>query len=324
MRNANGTGSIVKLSGNRRRPYGIRKIIGWKSDGRPIMRYLGYYRTRREAEKALYELNNDPYKITDITLSDIWETWYALQDGKSDGTRKNYCVAYNHLEPLHDVRLWQLDRITLQKFYDDLDGTKNVAGNVKTTLQLIIDYAVKRGYMPLSALHMHDVIDLYSRPLIRTVERKVIPDEEVKKLWELRNEDAKIILVYLFTGLRFGELYKLKPEHCFDDRIEIVKAKTKAGIRTVPLCDTVKKILPIAPVPEYQTYADHFHVLLPDYNPHDTRHTFISKLTEAGVDSRIIKQLVGHSTKDITMNYTHISFDVLLKAVNQVRYIGLN
>lgn len=318
MRNANGTGSVVKLSGNRRRPYGVRKIVGWKEDGRPRMKYLGYYRTRREAERALREFNDDPYLLEDSTLADLWDIWFPLQEDKAEGTQTNYCVAYNHLKPLHDVKLYKLDRITLQRFYDDLNGTKNVAKNVKRTLQQMIDYAVKRGYMPLSALNLHQVIDIGSAPLIRSVERKVIPETEINRLWKMDNEDAKIILVYIYTGLRFSELYNLKPENCHEDYIEIVKAKTRYGIRKVPLCDKIKKVLPISPVPQYQTFADHFHLILPNYNVHDCRHTFITMLTEKGVDPRIIKTIVGHSTKDITDCYTHIGLKVMLEAVNKL------
>lgn len=320
IRRANGSGHITKLAGNRRRPYACRKIIGWTEKGTPKYKYISYHKTYREAEKALAAYNNDPYSLSSITLTDIYNQWLPMQEGKAPGTIKGYRVGWNHLEPLHDMLLKDIDRVTLQRFYDELNGTENVAKCVKKVLQPLIDYAVKRGYMPLTALNYHQVIDLSSAPLTRSVDRKTIAEEDIMRLWDISDHDdmAKIILVYLYTGLRYSELYNLKPENCHDNYIEIVRAKTKYGIRTVPICDKLLKILPIAPVPPYTTFNFHFKELLPGYHIHDTRHTFITRLTEAGVDPRIIKAIVGHSTKDITEHYTHLSLDVLLEAVNKL------
>ena len=41
-------------------------------------------------------------------------------------------------------------------------------------------------------------------------------------------------------------------------------------------------------------------------------------MTEAGVDSRIVKKIVGHKTNDITDHYTHITLDAMMDAVNQM------
>lgn len=56
-----------------------------------------------------------------------------------------------------------------------------------------------------------------------------------------------------------------------------------------------------------------------EYTPHCTRHTFISLLTEAGVDERIIQQIVGHKGKNVTQAvYTHIDMAAKLNAVNKI------
>ena len=52
---------------------------------------------------------------------------------------------------------------------------------------------------------------------------------------------------------------------------------------------------------------------------HCTRYTTISKLTEAGIDDRIIKQIVGHQGKDVTeIVYTDIDMSVKLDAINKI------
>ena len=60
MRLPNGYGSVVKMSGKRRKPYMVRKTIGWHLDeakGRQIQDFqiIGYAETRAEGLKMLAE-----------------------------------------------------------------------------------------------------------------------------------------------------------------------------------------------------------------------------------------------------------------------------
>ena len=102
-----------------------------------------------------------------------------------------------------------------------------------------------------------------------------------------------------------------------------MESKTDAGIRDVPLSDKAKSLLPLPPVPGYKTFWKRMHKLSADlgakHNAHDCRHTFISLLTEAGVDARVIKKIVGHISDDVTEDvYTHISLEAMQEAVNKI------
>ena len=56
-----------------------------------------------------------------------------------------------------------------------------------------------------------------------------------------------------------------------------------------------------------------------DHRPHDTRHTCVSLLTEAGVDERIIRKIVGHKGQGVTETvYTHFVLPVKLEAINRI------
>ena len=49
------------------------------------------------------------------------------------------------------------------------------------------------------------------------------------------------------------------------------------------------------------------------------RHTCVSLLTEAGVDERIIKKIVGHKGQGVTETvYTHIELPFKLEAINKI------
>lgn len=321
MKRANGQGTIVKLTGNRRKPYAIRKVIGWKEDGRPKLQYISYHRTKREAERALKVYNDDPYIISNKTVSELYTEWYAARESqKADSTLKGYASTYAHLEPIYDLRVRDLNRNVIQRFYDDLDVNKYAFGLVVSLIGMLIDYAVKRELLPISALNINKSIMLPDKPTNKQKPRAVIDKADINRLWELKdeNEYARVILVYIYTGLRFSELKNLHPEDCHDNYIEIKQAKTRAGVRNVPLSDKVLSLLPIISVPARSTFTPYFKELLPDHVIHDTRHTFISLMAEAGVDDRIIKAIVGHKPKSVTDIYTHISVDIMLKAVNLI------
>ena len=70
MKNPNGYGTVVRLSGNRRRPFAVRKTKGWNDKGHPIYLTIGYYATRTEGMIALAEYNKSPYdvEVKNITL----------------------------------------------------------------------------------------------------------------------------------------------------------------------------------------------------------------------------------------------------------------
>ena len=317
MRRPNGHGTIAKLAGNRRRPYAVKRITGWKENGVPTYTYLSYHKTYREAERALNKYNEDPYILSSRTLAQVYEEWIHLQDEKAEGTLKAYRSAFRYLEPLHNMKMSEIDRITLQAFYDRLGGTKSRADKVHKLLNNLIKYSVRKGAMPMSALNVHKAIDMSDIPEGYKTERKIIPREIIDKLW-MRTDDetVKQILLYIYTGCRWAELHDLQPENCYPDHVEIISSKTEAGIRDVPLCDKIKALLPVAPIPSYDVFNKRFKEILPGHHIHDTRHTFITMLTEAGADIRIIKSIVGHKGSDITEHYTHITLEAKLEAVN--------
>lgn len=319
MRRKNGDGTVVKMTGNRRKPYACRKIVGWTEEGRPKIKYISYHRTRREAEKALAEYNDDPYRLGDFTLGDIYEDWIRHQDDKSENTRQSYKSTWKKLEPLSGIKIQNIDRFELQIFFDKANFTKNTLKQARTMIKMLFEYAVKRGILPISALQLHKAVEYQVKLETRYNPHVVISEQEIERLWKhTDNDTVKIILVYIYTGLRYVELHNLSPEDAHDDYIEIRQSKTEAGKRIVPLSDKVKSLLPIDSVPAYSSFRDAFIKALPDHTPHDTRHTFISMMVKAGVDDRTIKAIVGHKSKDITDHYTHIPFETLLEAVNRI------
>ena len=122
---------------------------------------------------------------------------------------------------------------------------------------------------------------------------------------------------------------------------DVIKSKTKNGLRKVPIAD---KVLPFYRAwydqcPEsqyllhtsdgkhfqYRNYYDSYFTPLMeqlgiDRTPHCCRHTCISMLAEAGVDATTIKKIVGHSgAMTVTERvYTHLDIQVLVDAINKI------
>lgn len=319
MRRPNGSGHITKLSGNRRKPYAVRRIIGWTDRGTPQYKYISYHKTVREAEKALKEYIEDPYTLSKYTLMDVYKEWYDTKSGNAENTLRNYRASWAHLKPLYDVKIQNIDRFVLQNYLNSVELTQNALDRIKILLKHLFTYGVKRGILPISALNLYKAVDYRPKKETRQNPHTALTRDEINYLWDHKdNEVVKIILVYVYTGLRFSELRKLIPKNIHEDYVEIKQAKTEAGNRIVPLSDKVKSLLPIAEVPPRTTFVNYFQKVLPGHTPHDTRHTFISLMTEAGIDERIIQAVVGHKPVTVTEQYTHISLETMLEAVNKI------
>lgn len=166
--------------------------------------------------------------------------------------------------------------------------------------------------------------------------------KEIKTLWDAQksNQYLSVVLMLIYTGVRIGELLNLeKKDIHLDERWFYVKeSKTDAGIREVPIAE---KIVPFfeywmqkegdqlicTPDEEpflYRNYYDSYWTPLMQqmnmkHRPHDTRHTCVSLLTEANVDERIIKKIVGHKGQGVTqIVYTHVDLPAKLEAINLI------
>lgn len=110
LKNPNGYGSVVKLSGKRRRPFEVR--VNTRMDERyyPVYDVLGRFSTREEALISLAEYNKNPYSISDraITFSQLYEKFYKNKyelGGKEYSKSSMACTksAYGCCGALYDI-----------------------------------------------------------------------------------------------------------------------------------------------------------------------------------------------------------------------------
>jgi len=146
-----------------------------------------------------------------------------------------------------------------------------------------------------------------------------------------------MVLLTLNTGLRRGEVFNLKWSDIDfrQKQLTVEGATAKSGqTRHIPLNGDALKLLEdwkrqsdgsfVFPSPvtgdKFDNVKRSWEALrkragLPDFWFHDLRHTFASKLVMAGQDLYVIKELLGHSTIQMTERYAHLSPDHKVIAV---------
>ena len=322
---ANGKGSIYKLSGRRTNPWAVRKTIGKNEKGYPIYKFIGFYHTYEEANRVLHEYNKSPYSLNDETLNDMYERFIVgYEETHKPKTVEGFKAKWKHLSPLYEEPIANLTRKKLQLFFDNLDASQIVKTKVKTTLKAVLSYSVRYDVIPPERMVILDYIDLTSHVVNKGVEHKVFTKEEIKRIKKINDDISKVILFLIYTGLRAGEFCSISDNSIDEDMvIHIEDSKTEAGIRDVPLSNKAQKLSPVPQFKSYSTLYYQFHKWQKkykfDHELHDTRHTCISLLTEAKIDERIIRSIVGHKGTGVTENvYTHIGIEAKREALNKI------
>ena len=320
----NGTGSVYKLSGNRRKPWAARKTVGWNDLGHPKYKFIGFYRTRSEAMAALMAFNKTPHSLDGETLQQMYDGFIeGYSASHSEKTVYNFNSAWKHVEPLYDVPVADITRKQLQLFFDSLDVTQQVKEKIKVNIRMVFDYSIRYDVIQPERIAIFDYIDLSSHIPERKVTRKVITSEEIDRMWKMNDDVSRMILFMIYTGLRAGEYCEIAEKGIDSDIIHISHAKTEAGIRDIPLSDNAQKLTDLPYFGDYDHMKYYFTEWRKknefDHTLHDTRHTCVSLLANAGVDKRIIQAIVGHKGKDVTDGvYTHIDLEVMREALNKI------
>ncbi len=336
MRNSNGFGSVFKLSGKRRRPWAVRITTGWTDEGKQIFKYLSYHEKKGDALRALAEFNVNPYDVdaNKVTFEEIYQKWSeGAYPTLSASSVKTYKSAYKNTTKIQKMCFRDIKLNAIQSVVDAVES-QSMARMTKFLFQKMYTYALE-----------NDIVEKDYSQFIKlekkkeTKEKSPFSPAEIQVMWDKVGsvEYADLIVILLYTGMRIGELLDMKKEDIhLEERYMVGGSKTEAGKnRVIPLH---KKIIPLIEKrmeskSEYLftntlgkklTYAlfmsKYWGMILahlePGHTPHDTRHTFVSRMDSLGVNRVIIQKIVGHSSKDVTDIYTHKNLDELLAAVD--------
>ena len=345
MKNPNGYGSVVKLSGNRRKPFWVRKTTGWNEKGRPIYETIGYVATREEGNILLAEYNKNPWDVDriKITLEELFDLWLEKKSPKLGVSNRNSLKsAYKHIEKLSGMKYREIKSFHMQdcidncgKGYSTQGAIKNLWGHLdRFSLELDI---ITRGYS-----------ELLTSDSIPATSRNRFSDEEIKRIWKIYNEyqEGKVfegipiewidtVLIFLYSGFRISELLTLKSENVnLKDKIFKGGIKTSAGKnRIVPIHSAILPIVKNRLNLDFDylininghkvsqtTYRANWNILMTylniDKTPHECRHTFESVLDSKGANRRCIDLMMGHVSKDVGNRvYNHKTIEELRTAI---------
>lgn len=139
---------------------------------------------------------------------------------------------------------------------------------------------------------------------------------------------AGIILIIIYTGMRYGELMTIRTENIHLDKSYMLGGiKSEAGKnREIPLLadikPLVKSLMIDKPLPAVSdtTFRKHYDRALSTagiapHTIHECRHTAPTLLARAGVQPGIIMEIMGHSSYGQTMEYTHPTLQDKLDAM---------
>lgn len=367
-RRPNNTGTVVKLSGKRRTPFCARVM----SDERDIITgkkkqiCIGTFATREEALNALslYSLkksnsisneearNIAPNLFDRIqektkkrvpTFKDIYHILDEEEFSKlSKSARDGYGSWIKHFETIYNRPIDNITLADLQYIFDNDKSKNGTQIHMKVLCSKIFEYAVIHQYIPR---------DFDYTSYIRIAEFKQSTKhypftmDEIKKLKTINTSEAHLMLIYIYTGLRAGELLKINRnnihinEPCSDDGSNklisyiVTGSKTNAGKnRVVPIHNDIKQlVIDELLKPDKRlidcSYASLNSTVLSTVNGylkathtmHDTRQTFASLCQLYKVDVYARKKILGHKLKDITFDiYTNASKNKLWTEVNKI------
>lgn len=342
MRRANGYGNIIKLSGNRRKPYAIRVVTGYKDDGNPIRKYISYHETLHLAQlnltKYIEELNLSEFESGNIKFNELFNMFMEANSNTLSpktlelykSTYTTYCTALNNFAIKDITYMYLLKLVNNDKHY-----STNKA--IKTIIINLYKLAIIHGYKGNNIAR-----EIRLKESEKAIIRMPFSEEEIITLFENINkvDNVDIVLLMIYTGLRSTELTNILIENInIEKRYLIGGGKTKAGTnRLIPISHKILDIIVnrinnrsegylIVENNKKITYSklnNIFKTVMNKLNMehllHDTRHTFATLLSNANTDTSSIIKMMGHSSYDITEKvYTHKTIEDLLGAVDKLK-----
>lgn len=338
------------MPGNRRRPYIIKKTVGWHYDETKDKMIqdqiiIGYTATRAEGLQLLAEYNNNPFdlKASKVTFQEVYERWSKEKFPTiSHSNIKGYEASYKVCDRLYNKVFRDMKLVDLQTVVDSCGKNYPTLKKLKSLFSQLYEYAMKNDICNKDYSEFVDIAKYKDKNPDKR-DRNKFTKEEIDRLWTLAEDPYyQIILMLIYNGCRISEFLDLKKEniHLDEQYFDVIASKTENGLRKVPIAD---KLLPfykswfekseceyLLHTPDhrhfdYRNYYDSYFIPLMEqlsfhHTPHDTRHTCISLLTEADVNQTLIKKIAGHSgSMTLTEKvYTHLDIKYLVEAINKI------
>ena len=284
---------------------------------------------RREAEKAARDAESGKW-----TIDKLWAE-YSSQREKSaslgtDLNRYNLYLRskFGGIEPRELIQL-EIDRLRIKLLKTKSPQTTK---HVLTLLQRICNFGVNRGLSRGPGFK-------FQMPRVHNVKTEDLSPDQLTSLLKAIDEDyhpcaGPMMKLVLFSGMRRGEMFKLKWEHIDFERGFIHLVDPKGGPdQIIPLNDAARGLLeghprtdnfifprrnggqrtdiqrPVNRIRDRAGLPKDFRAL------HGLRHVYASMLASSGqVDLYTLQKLLTHKSPVMTQRYAHLRDETLKKA----------
>ncbi len=237
-----------------------------------------------------------------------WLVRFGSHD-KSAGTRRMYIEKGGHLfRLLGDTDVGALSYELVSGYITqrlDEGAARSTVAKELITMRVALGVAKRRR---LFAGAIDDVVPKFSTEYAPRV-RHLTGDEFRALLSELEPHRQMWVLVAVFTGARYSEVAGLDWEDIDfgSGTIRVHGTKTRRSDRGVPLHPVLAQVLDVAtlrtgpivgawPNARRDLNAACKRARIAHISPNDLRRTFASWMKQAGVDSRAVADLLGHSS----------------------------
>ena len=326
-------GSVVKLKGNRRRPYMVRittgKVVNFETKKAYNKRtVIGYYATYKEALQALADYNANPYNLDryKVTIGEIWDQIRDKIDVSPDRMKKYESNFRKYIFPIQNERIIDVKTGTLQDLIDSIQYGYSTQSITRSVLNHIFTYALQNDIVQQNYVE-YVKLD----PQETKIKRQLYSPDEIASIWEEKDRpEYAFTLILLYEGMRIKELREMPKKNVDLDKrtLTISQGKNAQSVRTIPIHEKVFSLVESAMKSPgnllfdfSKTHYDYFVGQCLDHKPYDTRHTFASKANEIGLPKLKIQRIMGHKPDSVLEQaYIHLTIPELSEAINQITY----
>lgn len=258
LKASSGNGSITRMSGTRRKPWLLRMPIPDPHTGITVMKAVGTYVTREEAEAVRAEMMKRPATpYQDSTLQDCFRMFKESREykGRSDKARELYDIAWKYLRPLWHFKIAALYAQDFQNILDKMADnglSQSMLEKERTLISKLYRTAI--GWRVVDA-NLASVLKVEGR---KSPEREIFTDEQVTLILSQKNTPTgQMVIALLACGVRIYELLHFKHEdfHRTESGAYLIGGcKTEAGRnRIIPILDFGIPVLNMRMPPLWKT-----------------------------------------------------------------------
>jgi integrase len=310
--------------------------------GKRVTRVVDNLTIARETEAAIkgdmirgeFEINRNGKKKAP-TLGEIWAKYLPWAKEHKKSWIDDLRYYRRHLEPRFGKKAMDtISPIDIERMKTELSKGVNRRGvpfapqTIKH--QLVI---IRRLYNLAAKWGMYTGANPVKSVTLPKVDNQVtefLSDEQLARLldtlenWPFKDTVA-FIKFAMFTGLRRGELFKLRWEDVDLDRALVAIRDPKGGVSvTLPICQQAVDVLKDLPRPSDYVFHGHGGRMRTNFNGpwrrireaaglpksfrfHGLRHHFASTLVSNGIDLLVVKELLTHKDSKTTQRYAHLA-----------------